>query len=59
MQIVGVTTASGLDENCLELAFSAFPPGSRALAQGAFERSIQGGLISESTLACDFCERQV
>jgi hypothetical protein len=58
MQIVGVISASGLDENCLELAFSASPPRSGAFAQSAFERFIQGRLISEAALACNFRERQ-
>jgi hypothetical protein len=56
--IVGLISTVSLDENCLEMAFSATTPLARGLSQHALEGSCQGGLIGEATLGRKFGERQ-
>ena len=53
----GICTVS-LGENCSMMAFSASAPLARTLSQNALEGSVQGGLISEPTLARNRCECQ-
>jgi hypothetical protein len=48
---------SGLGGNCLLMAFSALAPLAGTLTQDALEASVEGGLISETTFARNFCKR--
>jgi len=46
-----------LGKNCLLMAFSAFAPLARTLAEDALEGSVECGLIGKSTLIRNLDER--